>query len=44
MLYLVRLDGPPILPVMRYLLSQCPMQERGHLASDYAKKWVIWPR
>ena len=33
MRYLGSVDRPPILPVMRYLLSECPMQERGHLAA-----------
>ena len=30
-----------ILPVMRYLLSECPRQERGHLASGYDVGWAV---
>jgi hypothetical protein len=26
---------------MRYLSSECPMQERGHLASGYDAGWAV---
>ena len=33
MRYLGPAGGPPILPDMRYLLSECPVEEGGHLAA-----------
>ncbi len=33
MRYLSSAERPTILPVMRYLLSECPVEERRHLAA-----------